>query len=208
MKLGLILVPYHLGMERTGMGLGPKRFLEAGIHRELGSLGHSVNVHTIRCQRNTGQDEVTAVAEINALLAEQVCEALGQGHFPIILAGNCNACLGTLAGIETRPVGVIWLDAHGDFNTPETSATGFLDGMALAMAADLCHQAVWTTIGNIPIHDSHVVHIGGRDFDDGEVEALVRKGWRVETGLRERPPPGRTYTAWPPKAKDASSPSF
>lgn len=184
MELDLVLVPYHLGMERIGMGLGPERFLEAGVHYELGSRGHSVHIHTIQQQTKTRQDEVTAIAEINALLAEQVREKLRQGHFPIILAGNCNACLGTLAGIETRPVGVIWLDAHGDFNTPEASASGFLDGMALAMAAGLCHQAVWITIGNTPIHSSHIVHIGGRDFDEGEEERLISHQAQVVSAKR------------------------
>ena len=179
MELGLILVPYHLGMERTGMGLGPERFLQAGIHRQLGSRGHSVHVETIQCQTNTRQGEIVAVAEINAALAEHVRGALEQGCFPLVLAGNCNTCLGTLAGIEARPVGVIWLDAHGDFNTPETSVSGFLDGMSLAMATGLCHWTVCTRIGGLPIRGSHVVHIGGRDFDDGEEERLARHQIRV-----------------------------
>lgn len=181
MELGLILVPYHLGVERTGMGLGPERFLQAGIHRKLGSRGHRVHVETIQCRTNTRQDESVAVAEINAVLAEHVRRLLEQGCFPLILAGNCNACLGTLAGIEKRPVGVIWLDAHGDFNTPETSASGFLDGMSLAMAIGLCHRAVWKMIGSAPIRGSHVVHIGGRDFDHGEKERLARYRIHVVT---------------------------
>lgn len=179
MELDLILVPYHLAMERTGMGLGPERFLEAGIHHELGSRGHSVHINTIQRRTNIRQDESVVVAEINAVLAKHVRGALEQGCFPFILAGNCNTCLGTLAGIEARPIGVIWLDAHGDFNTPETSASGFLDGMSLAMVAGLCHRTAWTMIGSIPIRGSHVVHIGGRDFDDGEEERLARHQIRV-----------------------------
>ncbi len=179
MEVGLILVPYHLGVVRVSMGLGPERILQAGINGELSSHAHGVAVKTVQRQRNTGKDEIVAVAEINMVLAEHVRGALKQGRFPLVLAGNCNACLGTLAGIDARPVGVIWLDAHGDFNTPETSASGFLDGMSLAMATGLCHQALCARIGGPPIPGSHVVHIGGRDFDDGEKERLARHQVRV-----------------------------
>ncbi len=174
MEFGLILVPYHLGVERIGMGLGPERFLQAGIQRELGSRGHGIHTETIEYRPSTQQDEIVAVAEINALLAGHVRGALEQGRFPLMLAGNCNACLGALAGIAARPVGVIWLDAHGDFNMPETSPSGFLDGMALAMAAGLCHHPALARIGVAPISGSHIVQIGGRDFDEGEEESLVR----------------------------------
>lgn len=173
MELALILVPYHLGVERTGMGLGPERFLQAGVHRQLVSQGHSVHIEIVECRPDTRQDEIDAVAEINALLAGHARSNLEQERFPLILAGNCNACLGALAGIAARPVGVIWLDAHGDFNTPDTSPSGFLDGMALAMSAGLCHHSALAKIGVAPISSSDIVHIGGRDFDAGEKERLM-----------------------------------
>jgi len=179
MELSLILVPYHLGQERIGTGLGPERLLRAAINHELVSRGHSVKIETVRWRKDTGRDKVFAVAEINALLAEQVRSALGRGDFPLVLAGDCNASLGTLAGIRERPVGVIWLDAHGDFNTPETSISGFLDGMSLAMAVGLCHGAVWRRVGGLPVHGLHLLHIGGRDFDAGEKERLMSHQVRV-----------------------------
>lgn len=174
MEVNLILVPYHLGQARVGMGRGPERIVQAGLDGELISQGHGVNVKTIRRQAHLEHDEIIAIAEINMLLAKQVCEALDQGSFPLILAGNCNACLGTLAGIEARPVGIIWLDAHGDFNTPETSVSGFLDGMSLAIATGLCHRTIWRQIGGAPIPGSHALHIGGRDFDEREKARLEK----------------------------------
>lgn len=93
--------------------------------------------------------------------------------FPIVLAGNCNSCLGTLAGIGQSQVGVVWFDAHGDFNTPETTLSGFLDGMGLAMATGRCWQALLGTIpGFHPIPETNVVHIGARDLDPEEERLL------------------------------------
>ncbi|MCJ7667317.1 MAG: arginase family protein [Anaerolineae bacterium] len=181
MELALIAVPFHLGRERIGTGLGPERLLRASIGSELASQGHTVNIEKVRYPTNIERDEVSAIAEINALLAQGVRRALGRGGFPLVLAGDCNASLGTLAGMETRPVGVIWLDAHGDFNTPETSTSGFLDGMVLAMVMGLCHRAIWTSLGGLPIRGWQIVHIGGRAFDEGEKERLMSDGVRVVT---------------------------
>jgi len=173
MKTSLILVPYHLGIGHVSMGLGPERILQAGINDALSSQGHDVKVETIRRQTGAVQDELATIAEINTILAGHVRKALKQGRFPLVLAGNCNACLGTLAGIDAQTVGIVWLDAHGDFNTPETSLSGFLDGMPLAMAAGLCHRTVLRISGSPPIHGAHIIHVGGRDFDRGEQERLV-----------------------------------
>ncbi|MBC7233140.1 MAG: arginase family protein [Chloroflexi bacterium] len=173
--ISLLLVPYHLGVERVHMGLGPERILQAGIHRELSARGHDVAIEFTLRPKRTALTEDTAVIEINKLLARQVRDALAQQRFPMVLAGNCNACLGVLAGIATMPIGIIWLDAHGDFNTPETSASGFLDGMSLAMATGLCYRKFWAETGSSPASGVQVVHIGGHDFDHGEEERLIKQ---------------------------------
>ena len=77
-------------------------------------------------------------------------------RFPVVLAGNCNSYVGTLAGLETDRAGVSWFDAHGDFNTPETTTTGFLDGMGLAMASGRCWKAMPETIAWFQVQ----MHIG------------------------------------------------
>jgi arginase len=76
--------------------------------------------------------EVAVAFELDRLVSEQVCEAVAEGEFPLVLSGNCNTSIGTLAGVGPEGLGVVWFDAHADFNTPETTTTGFMDGMGLA----------------------------------------------------------------------------
>jgi arginase len=93
----------------------------------------------------------------------------------VVLAGNCNSCLGTIAGIEEDRPGVVWLDAHGDFNTPETTLSGFFDGMGLAIATGRCWTSLVGTIpGFRPVAEENVVHVGARDLD-AEEEELMRE---------------------------------
>lgn len=90
----------------------------------------------------------------------------GPDHFILVLAGNCNSCVGTIAGIDSKRLGIIWFDAHGDFNTPETTVTGFLDGMGLAMAASRCWRSLLKSIpGFNPVPESCIVHVGSCDLD-------------------------------------------
>ncbi|MDZ7290952.1 MAG: arginase family protein [candidate division KSB1 bacterium] len=182
-SVSLLLVPYFLAHAREGMGKGPEKFLTAGASKELERLGHSVGVITIRRDAEEN-DELAAVVEVNAKLAAQVRSATEKGSFPLVLAGTCNSCLGTLAGLGERNIGVVWFDAHGDFNTPATSPSGFLDGMALAMAAGLCHDELAQSIGLItPVPLSQILHLGGRDFDSLEREALQHSKVQVITAL-------------------------
>jgi arginase len=111
------------------------------------------------------------------LLAECVGSAVGDNRFPLVLAGNCNSCVGTLAGMGASRAGIVWFDAHGDFNTPETTQTGFLDGMGLAMATGRCWRALLNTIpGFVPVPDNRIVHVGSRDLDIAERQMLEHAG--------------------------------
>ncbi|WP_167527596.1 arginase family protein [Desulfosarcina alkanivorans] len=113
---------------------------------------------------------VKTAFDVNRLLARQVRAALDDEKFPLVLAGNCNHCVGTIAGIQRADLGVVWFDAHGNFNTPETSTSGYLDGMALALTAGDCWQGLLDTIpGFIPVAGNRMVHIGARDLDAREV---------------------------------------
>jgi arginase len=116
---------------------------------------------------------------VDADLAERVRLELASGRTPVAISADCISCLGTLgglmAGVDVRAerIGVVWLDAHGDFNTAATSPTGYLDGMALAAAVG----REWGTVaagipGFRPIDPANVIHLGGRDFDQGEVVRL------------------------------------
>lgn len=174
MKIKLIQVPYHLGKERVGMGLGPVRYMESDIVNEMINRGHEIISEKIQSTHDFNE-ELQAISHINTLLKNSVTDARKNGYFPLILGGNCNVALGTLAAFDETKVGVIWFDAHGDFNTPETTPSGFFDGMPLAIVTGQCYNDFWKKIGkNHPVQESHTLHVGVRDLDPEERESLER----------------------------------
>jgi arginase len=176
MKARLIQVPYHLGHERVGMGLGPAHLINAGIAQILSDQGHTIEVETVHLTVPF-KNEIQAVINLNNRLKEKVYEAHRKGYFPFILGGNCNTVIGTLAGLNIEQIGVIWLDAHGDYNTPEITLSGFFDGMPLAITTGQCYKEIWNKIAIIkPIFPTNVIHIGSRDLDPKEEELLNNTG--------------------------------
>lgn len=175
MSLSIIAVPYSAGKLNEGMGLGPTRYLQARLDAMLSLLGHDVTVVTPHPDFDAVVTEPEAVARIDAALADAVSDALAADRFPLVLAGNCNSCLGTLAGLQRRlspsasPAGIIWFDAHGDFNTPESSSDGFFDGMGLAIATGRACSETRERAGlATAIPESRVLHIGSRALDASE----------------------------------------
>jgi len=71
-----------------------------------------------------------------------------RNSLPVVVSGDCNSCLGTLSGLGSSSIGIIWFDAHGDMNTPETSPSGFFDGMSISIALGDCYSGVWSQLGN------------------------------------------------------------
>ncbi len=172
MDVRLIQVAYHLGHERVGMGLGPVRYLEAGAAGELSRRGHAVRVEEIRLEEQAS-NEVGAVFELNRRLAGDVRQAVTDGAFPLVLAGNCSSSLGILAGLAEPDIGIVWFDAHGDFNTPETTRSGFFDGMALAVATGRCWRELAATVpGFAAVGEERVLLVAARDLDPGERRLL------------------------------------
>ncbi|HEX2994621.1 MAG TPA: arginase family protein [Anaerolineales bacterium] len=173
MNIQIIQVPYDSGHKSIRAGQGPQHFLERGLDRTLLGAGHQVDVSSIASKAPVTTEVGTAL-ELSRLLAEQVRSATNNKKFPIVLSGNCNSCLGTITGIGQDRLGILWFDAHGDFNTPETTLSGFFDGMGLAIATGRCWQAMLGTVpGFQPIPEANVIHIGGRDLDPEE-EKLLR----------------------------------
>ncbi len=165
MNIQIIQVTYDSGHEGVRTGKGPDHFIQNGIEQILQKSGHVVNVTRVE-SRIPFSTEIGTTFEVNWLLAECVRSAVCNKRFPLVLAGNCNSCVGTIAGIDSKRLGIIWFDAHGDFNTPETTVTGFLDGMGLAMAAGRCWRSLLRTIpGFNPVPESCIVHVGSRDLD-------------------------------------------
>jgi arginase len=173
-SLALIAWPYHAGIADVSMGLGPT--VLAADER----LRHTVErqVEEVTVERilpvEESLAEVARIFELDRRLARSVAAAHGQGQFPLVLAGNCISCLGTTAGVRNdRDLGVIWLDAHADFDTPEDNLSGFTDVMALSILTGGCWRALRETIpGFGAIDESNVVLIGTRDLEPYQRDRL------------------------------------
>ena len=181
MKLTVLSVPYHLGREGAGMALGPGRYLEAGLAARLEARGHEVEVVEVR-RPAPFEGELQAVVAVNDALAEAVRAAVTRGALPVVAGGNCNVALGMTAGMGAGETAVVWFDAHGDYNTPATTPSGFLDGMPLAIACGVAHPEAWAQARGEAVDPRACVHAGGRDLDPGEVEGFAATGVQVVPG--------------------------
>ena len=181
MNIQIIQVPYDSGHKSIRTGRAPEYFLQHRVDQILRDSGHQVDSYRVEA-KTSFTTEIGTAFELNRLLAEQISSAISNNMFPIVLAGNCNSCLGSIAGIGKSQLGIVWFDAHGDFNTPETTISGFLDGMGLAMATGRCWRSLLRTIpGFNPIPEANILHIGARDFDPEEERLLQQSEIEVIT---------------------------
>src|SRR5205814_3462508 len=112
--------------------------------------------------------EIETSFELMRMLSSGVQETTALQRFPVILAGNCNTAVGTVAGLGAD-VGVTWFDAHGDLNTPETTTSGFLDGTAVAILTGRCWTQLGATVPEFkPLADERICLVGTRDIDSLE----------------------------------------
>lgn len=197
MRIRLIDVPMDFGANRRGVDMGPSALRQAGIKGSLVGLGHQVEEErrSVRVPIADHSDEGDArvkylapIVEGCTTLASLVDEAASDGAFPLIMGGDHSIAVGTLAGLGAhhrragRPWGVVWIDAHGDFNTPETSPSGNIHGMSLAAAAGLGHPALTLLGGDFrKVDPANIVVIGARDIDAGEKQNLRNAGVTVFT---------------------------
>ena len=164
----LISVPYVVGREGTGMGAGPLA-LAPGVARLLG-------VDDVRrlALSEPAPNEVAACFDLNRQLAAAIADAVRDGAVPVVLTGNCHSQQAVVAGLGTDGLGLVWLDSHADFHTPETTTTGFFDGYGLAMVTGDCWASLCATVpGFRPLPEERAVLVGARDVDDGERERLA-----------------------------------
>src|SRR3981081_318545 len=161
------------------MGAGPEALLDAGLEKTLRDRGHTVRTKIAEITKGSWSAEIQTSFELMRMLATEVRAARESNRLPIVLAGNCNTAVGTLAGLGAQTTGVAWFDAHGDFNTPETTTSGFLDGTAVAIVTGRCWTQLALTVPDFtPITDDRVCLIGTRDVDPLERELLA--GSRVD----------------------------
>jgi arginase len=172
----LLRAPYDSGHRDVRMGAGPTALSRAGAASRLRSRGHAVREEVVT-PSSDWQAELATAFELQRLVAAAVAHARAAGEVPVLLAGNCNTTLGVLAGMgaDGRRVGLVWLDAHGDFNTPEEDTSGFLDGQGLAMVVGRCWRALADGVpGFTPLPERDVVLVGARDLSEAQVAVLER----------------------------------
>jgi arginase len=172
-KVTLIALPYDSGRFNERMGRGPVELIESRIPDRLREQGHDVEVVSLRLPDGF-QTEASALVELQKLGTAAVRNVITSNRRPLLLSGNCGpAALSALSALGPEKTGVIWFDAHGDFNTPETSASGFLDGMSLALATGRCWPALVKRFdGFVATPERNVLLVGARDFDKAESRLL------------------------------------
>jgi len=180
-----------LGQDRRGVDMGPSAIRYAGLDRRLAELGRECadwgNVPTPVAEAVAeGDQELRFLEQIKATCAEVarlVRRAGEEGYLPLVLGGDHSVALGTLAGLRRDgPGGVLWLDAHGDLNTPGTSLTGNVHGMVLAAALGLGGTAFEHESWTLPAVDpARVAVVGVRSLDDAERSVLRELGAAVYT---------------------------
>jgi arginase len=122
---------------------------------------------------------VAACFDLNRQLARQVRSARADGALPVVLTGNCHSQQAVVAGLGIEARGLVWLDCHADFNTPETTESGYFDGYGLAMVVGDCWQTLCATVpGFAPLADDRVILAGVRDVEDGERRRLANSSVR------------------------------
>ena len=153
------------------MGAGPLA-LVGPIRAQLERQGHRVRSQPIEAPETSWRAEIRTAFDLAAQVSTAVRTAREAGEFPLILAGNCGVALGVVAGLGKTPP-VLWFDAHGDYNTPETTIGGFLDGMSVATMSGRCWAQLTRMIpGFEPIPENRVWLLGVRDLDPLEFLAL------------------------------------
>jgi arginase len=180
MDVCLVEVPFHAGDDGHPSSRGPRRLVEAGAVEVFAERG--VEVAVLRASRRMPfRDTACSSADVNRQLAGIVRDVVAEGDLPIVLAGSCNACLGVIAGFRHDRCGAVWLDAHADFNTPDSTASGFFAGMSTAILSGHCYRDYWAQIGdNTSLPEDTIAMFGVRDLSpEAERERLQRSAIRA-----------------------------
>jgi arginase len=199
-QIRLIGVPLDMGASRRGVDMGPSAVRVAGLEARLKSLGHHVtDSGNIRVDvvetRAVGSENARYLSEIAATCthtAEAVVKALADGVTPLVLGGDHSLAAGSCSGVaeyyrrQQKKIGLVWLDAHSDINTPETSPSGNVHGMPLAALLGLGPEALTNIYGFSPkVAPENAVLIGVRDIDVAERENIRRAGMAEVYTMRD-----------------------
>jgi arginase len=196
MIIHLLGVPMDLGSGRRGVDMGPSAIRIAGVAERLGELGHKVvdegdipikNMEELK----VGNERARYLGEItraSKLLGRKVERIMQRGHFPLVLGGDHSIAVGTVSGIaafcraQGKKLGLLWIDAHGDINTPETSPSGNIHGMPLAALLGFGPKELTDIGGAGPkLEARNIALVGIRSLDSGEKSRLKETGVQVHT---------------------------
>lgn len=170
--LRVIAVPYDSGHRGFRMGTGPEHLLDNGLAKALRSRHRGLDF-TIISPDSDPPVEVAAAFELDALVSQEVHKSVSRSEAALVLSGNCNTAVGTIAGAGTQGLGIVWFDGHADFQTPQTTTTGFTDGMGLSIATGHCWQAMAANVpGFVPVAEERVVLAGTSEIEPAEKARL------------------------------------
>jgi arginase len=196
MKIRILGVPLDLGQERRGVDMGPSAMRAAGLNTALKGLGHQVedagNIHVKNPEEQPFGDRrakyLNEIAETCQKVAHRVYQTLETESFPLSLGGDHSIAIGTQAGVakffrdRDQSVGLLWIDAHADMNTPETSPSGNIHGMPFAATLGFGPEPLAMIFGFSPkVRAESCVLIGARDLDARERRTVKQSGVHVFT---------------------------
>ncbi len=190
-KVSLIYVPLHLGGPHRGVSMGPAAMKVAEVAEKIEKLGFSVQ-HEIeinvpqsvcRVEHGSGPKCVPEITEVSLQVAQAVEAAMESDCIPITIGGDHSLAIGSIAGVSSyyrnqkENFGLVWFDAHGDINTPDTTSSGNVHGMPLAISLGYGDKRMVDLLGFSPKVQPHrSVLIGIRDLDPPERELISQSG--------------------------------
>src|SRR3990172_3999550 len=190
MQIDIIGVPIDLGADRRGVDMGPSAIRYSHLQQKLEELGYDVkdegNVEVPIAEMckvtNPKLKYIDCIIPMSRRVAGAVSTSIQAGNFPLVIGGDHSLSIGSVRGAaRNRKLGVIWIDAHADFNTAETTPSGNIHGMALAILAGLGDETLiqlWDE--QVPVVDpERIAIIGARDLDPGEKRNLQEAGITV-----------------------------
>jgi arginase len=196
LKIRIIGVPMDLGQSRRGVDMGPSALRVAGLQQRLKALGHTVeDIGNVAVKQPEEQHYgekrakyLHEIAETCSGLAEMTEHTLAEGFVPLVLGGDHSIALGSFSGVsnyfrgQSKRVGYLWLDAHGDMNTPESSPSGNIHGMPLAAIIGYGAPELVELLGYKPkVEPRNVALVGVRDLDSKERRLIKESGVHVFT---------------------------
>jgi arginase len=195
-KVRIIGVPMDLGQSRRGVDMGPSALRVAGLQARLRALGHTVeDIGNVAVKQPEEQHYgekrakyLTEIAETCRGLAETTERTLAEGFLPLLLGGDHSIAVGSLSGVSNfyrkqgKRVGCLWLDAHGDMNTPESSPSGNIHGMPLAAIIGYGAPQLVGLLGFQPkVEPRNVSLVGVRDVDERGMREVMTEALRFVT---------------------------